>query len=214
MNLLSQVLLIFSTGTAGSVLEKSDFTLNILKLSTYRVISVFHCEENEINSLLNLIKLFTENDFTVETFNIDNENVENDFITFRGYHRNVLLDLDCLDSGKVLEKASELQTINESVYFFLFTSNFNQSVEIIQTKDIQINSKIILIVQNDDFQTVYQVRSPGLRTTKKIYLSPVGNCTIKTCNLEKPQLNYNLEKNQLNVAFVVSIIHTYLFLLT
>lgn len=203
MNQLSP--LIFSCFIFSLVNSSPDLLEIVIKLSQYHIVAIFHCEETiGLSNLSNLTKESNKKyGLMIETYDLGDEKAVDDFLLYLSYFRNTIIDLDCPNSGKILEKASELKVINESVHYFLLGSDFNHTVDMVKRQDVQINSKITLIMRLEDAVNVFQVHSPGIRRSKKINFITLGNCSQGVCDIAKPKLNYNMEQTYIDVAFVL-----------
>lgn len=173
--------------------------------------SIGHCDESV--DALEPLKQPQKLDQTLEVYNLEKATTAEELNQFKSFHRKVVLDLDCLGGGKVLQRASDLWAVNESMHFFLLGSDYNATIEFVNTQDVQINSKINLIISREstgEFD-IYEVHSPGRYRTNKIYFNHIGACSSnkshpnqRHCNITRPKLNYNMEGSYLDVAFVVS----------
>lgn len=132
---------------------------------------------------------------SVVFYDIDNPNGSNNFFTFKPYDSNTIFNLNCPSSQKLLAKSN----FNSSRQWILLGNDFNESISQISKLDINIDTKMLLIVVEEEL--IYRIWSASLSRGAVLHIEKLGN--IFDENLKIPAASNDLEA--ITVFAVISV---------
>lgn len=141
---------------------------------------------------------------------IDNSENINQFLRLSQVDfMQVLLDLNCTQATRVLERSSEAKILNGSRNFVIFGDNLNQSLGILNRQNLNFDSSVILVTQNTTAYSfhVHRVSCSERKREFPLRLDSIGNFStrLQLSQLKVPKRMPNLEGNIASVCINVSI---------
>lgn len=124
-----------------------------------------------------------------------------------------ILDLNSHESKLYLNRLSELNLFNGKFTWLIYSKNMNESLKLIQKQNINLDSKILLVIQETNKKHfIYNVKNPSLKRNNQFFIKTVGNYTeTRGLVFENPfqNIDFMMHETVLNIGISVSITFVY-----
>lgn len=174
---------------------------------------VFLCKIPTID-IWKLDSLLTRKLVHVRNLNLNMDDDVEEFFLYRPYFTIVLVDLDCRQSEIILQKTSEMELLNGTRHFVLFSRNYSSSIGKMNGLKLNLQSKVLLVVVASEaaktVAEIYKVSGiPSLqrRNGTEIVINAVGSYSSRYKVLKlafNSSIAANLEGIRLSVCTYVS----------
>lgn len=155
----------------------------------------------------NLIK--TSRHFpTLNLLNTDKEGQLQAFLNYKPHNTHVVLNLECDHSEFILQNLSDNKLLNGSFSILAFTSNWTASIEILDKQNINYDSEILLIIDQQtakDNYEIYQVRSLEHWKGTQLIVESVGSYSKHHFELRPLNTFHDFERHTMRITTNVSI---------
>lgn len=151
--------------------------------------------------------------FSVAAVDSDSSLEVDRFVTWNPTQMIVVLDLSRQSSEKIMSELSSREILNASRIILLF-GELNRSKEFLDTLEISVNSKIILIStsnsrlersKNRPFYEIYDVKRSSRSEGTPLHIVFIGTYAEQDLNLQMPSHSYDFDGITASVGIMVCI---------